>query len=66
MGKWEVIKGDYLLKISDVRHPTDILECALEYQKIGNPCCKINRKDGENVRQLVRHQFDNIISKTLQ
>ena len=29
--------GDCRLKIGGARRPTDILECAPEYKKVGNP-----------------------------
>ena len=35
MGKWEVMEGFCRLKIGGAHHPTDILECALEYKKVG-------------------------------
>ena len=31
------MEGVCRLKIGGARHPKDILECALEYKKVGNP-----------------------------
>ena len=31
------MEGVFRLKIGGARHPTDILECALEYKMVGNP-----------------------------
>jgi len=40
------MEGVFRLKIGGARHPTDILECALEYKMVGNPWFKgITSKD---------------------
>ena len=40
MGKCEVMEGICRLKIGGAHLPIDILECALEYKKVGNPWCR--------------------------
>ena len=50
MGKWEVMEGVCRLKIGGARHPTDILECALEYQKGWEPLhYPIQRRLAQNI-----------------
>ena len=35
------MEGVCRLKIGGACHPTDILECTLEYKKVGNPCPRV-------------------------